>query len=167
MAHPIQSPRFGALAALALALALSPSARAEVRPGDPFPQLPAGAGRPAARVLLVDFWASWCAPCKSSFFSYDRLQADFGSRGLAIVAVSVDEDPAAYAAFVARMKPTFTTVMDPGQGLVEAVGVPAMPTSFLLDRSGKVRFMHAGFRGAETAGEIRREVEGLLEEPAR
>ena len=105
--------------------------------------------------MLVDFWASWCAPCKASFPAYSRLQSAYADRGLVVVAVSVDEDASAFAAFVARLKPSFATVHDPGHKLVGVVRVPTMPTSYLVDRSGKVRFMHPGFHGEQTERELR------------
>jgi thiol-disulfide isomerase/thioredoxin len=118
------------------------------------------------RVVLVDFWASWCAPCKASFPAYSRLQAAFADRGLVVLAIGVDESPSAYGAFVARMKPVFTTLYDSRQRMVSLVQVPTMPTSYLLDRSGKVRFMHSGFHGEQTEREIRKEIEALLDEKA-
>lgn len=157
---------------LAATLAVAATGRAAVTVGESFPDLgraglvgdvPAVAGR----VVLVDFWASWCAPCKTSFPAYARLQADFAARGLVIVAVSVDEDPVAYASFVKRMAPSFAVLRDKDQQLVSQVAVPAMPTCFLVDRDGRVRSMHRGFHGAETENEIRRELESLLGEKSK
>ncbi len=152
------------------AAALSAGLPAQVAPGGAFPAL-AGAGLdggplPATegKVVLVDFWASWCAPCKASFPAYSRLQSAYADRGLVVVAVSVDEDASACAAFVARLRPSFATVRDPGHRLVGAVRVPTMPTSYLVDRSGKVRFVHAGFHGEQTERELRAEIEALLGE---
>jgi thiol-disulfide isomerase/thioredoxin len=153
------------------AVALAPTvARAEVRVGDRFPSL-AGAGLgggvlPATegKVVLVDFWASWCAPCKASFPAYARIQSDYSARGLVIVAVSVDESARPYAAFLKQRAPTFATVRDETQQLVRMVRVPAMPTSYLLDRSGRVRFIHVGFHSGETERAIRAEIETLLAE---
>ncbi len=145
---------------------------AQVVPGNPFPSLAAagltGGTLPdtAGKVVFVDFWASWCAPCKASFPAYSQLQTAYAARGLAIVAVSVDDDPANYAAFVAKYKPAFATVNDAGHKLVSVVQVPTMPTCYLIDRSGKVRFMHAGFHGGETERALRTEIETLLNERA-
>lgn len=83
---------------------------------------------------------------------------------MVVLAVSVDKDPSAYASFVNRLKPSFTTVLDAKQKLVADVQVPTMPTSYLVDRTGKVRFMHAGFHGDQTEHEILKEVESLLGE---
>jgi len=118
----------------------------------------------AGQVVLVDFWASWCAPCKAAFGALAQLQKEFAGRGLVIVAVSVDEKPAAAAAFVKRLAPNFSTVHDRTQALVRQVGVPTMPTSYLVGRDGRVRFVQAGFHGEATERELRRQIELLLAE---
>ena len=170
MVNPSRTP-LSALAGAAFAL-LAAALHAQVAPGDPFPALApfrlAGGPIPetSGKVVLVDFWASWCAPCKASFPAYSLLDADFGGRGLVIIAVGVDDSPDAYASFVARMRPPFATVNDGQHRLVSAVQVPTMPTCYLIDRSGRVRFVHAGFRGGQTERELRGEVEGLLAERA-
>jgi thiol-disulfide isomerase/thioredoxin len=151
---------------------LTLAARADLKPGDPFPSLnTAGLSGtlPATedRVVLVDFWASWCSPCRASFPAYARLQAGYAARGLVIVAVSVDENPAAYAAFVKRFHPPFATLQDASQQLVSQVNVPTMPTCYLLGRDGRVRFRHQGFHGEEVERDLRREIETLLAEASR
>jgi len=157
---------------LAAAALLAGNARAQVAPGSAFPPLVSanlvGGTLPdvAGKVVLVDFWASWCAPCKAPFPAYSRLQSAYADRGLAVIAVSVDDSADAFAAFVAKMKPSFITVHDAGQKLVGEVRVPTMPTSYLVDRSGKVRFVHAGFHGDQTERELRREIDTLLAEKA-
>jgi thiol-disulfide isomerase/thioredoxin len=115
-------------------------------------------------VVLVDFWASWCGPCKASFPALAQLQRDFAARGLLIAAVSVDEKPAAASAFVKKLAPNFPTLHDRSQTLVKQVGVPTMPTSYLLGRDGRVRFVHQGFHGETTERELRRQIETLLAE---
>jgi thiol-disulfide isomerase/thioredoxin len=159
------------LAAAPFAL-LPPALPAQVVPGNMFPPL-ASAGLSggtlpdtAGKVVFVDFWASWCAPCKASFPAYSQIQATYAARGLVVVAVSVDDDPSNYAAFVAKYKPGFATVNDSGHKLVSVVQVPTMPTSYLIDRTGKVRFMHAGYHGDETERALRKEIEILLNEGA-
>ena len=149
---------------------LTATARANVKTGDSFPALatasltggtlPATAGQ----VVLVDFWASWCAPCKASFPAYAKLQADYAARGLVIVAISVDEDPSAFAAFVKKMHPTFAALHDHAQQLVRQVEVPTMPTCYLIGRDGRVRFVHQGFHGEDSERELRKEIDSLLGE---
>lgn len=142
-----------------------------VKAGDPFPALATAglAGRlppTNGQVVLVDFWASWCAPCKASFPAYAKLHADYAPRGLVIVAVSVDENPAAYERFIKDLHPPFVTVHDEAQKLVRQVSVPTMPTCYLIGRDGKVRFVHQGFHGADSERELRKEIDTLLAEPA-
>jgi thiol-disulfide isomerase/thioredoxin len=153
-----------------LMAALCAQLHAQVAPGSSFPQL-SDAGlsggevpKTAGRVVLVDFWASWCAPCKASFPTYSRLQSDYAARGLVVVAVGVDDSLPDYQGFVARLKPAFATLYDSRRKLVSLVQVPTMPTSYLLDRSGRVRFMHPGFDGEQTGRELRKEIETLLGE---
>jgi len=141
-----------------------------VRVGDIFPPLaPAGLvgsrlPQMSGKVILVDFWASWCAPCKASFPVYARLNSEFASKGLVIVAISVDQDPAAYASFVRRFNPSFPVELDSGQRLVREAEVPTMPTSYLMDREGRVRYLHPGFHGSATELTLRLEIEALLAE---
>lgn len=153
-----------------LVLICSVSSHAAIQVGDPFPPLDAHAlsGGPipaiTGKITLIDFWASWCAPCKVSFPVYAQLHKAYESRGLVIVAVSADENQAAFEAFVKKEAPPFTTLRDKSHQLVSEVKVPAMPTSYLLGRDGRVRFIHQGFHGATTDQEIRREIEMLLAE---
>ena len=153
------------------ALALASFACAEVKVGDLFPALgPAGvttlAGgelpATAGKVVLVDFWASWCTPCKASFPMMAKLHADYAARGLVIAAVSVDEKSAAAKAFAKKLAPTFPALHDAQQKLVQQVVVPAMPTSYLLGPDGRVRFIHQGYHGEATERELRQQIEALL-----
>ncbi len=158
---------------VSLVLAAAAAIRADVKVGDVFPRFAsmgvvnlAGGDVPATtgHVMLVDFWASWCAPCKASFPAMAKIYADYSSRGLVVAAVSVDEKPANAVAFWKKMAPPFITLHDRGQNLVKEVVVPTMPSSYVLGRDGKVRFIHEGFHGDPTDREIRREIELLLAE---
>ena len=142
---------------------------ADIGVGDPFPELAAAglSGRVPethGQVVLVDFWASWCAPCKASFPAFAKLNSDYAPRGLVILAVSVDEKPAAYSNFVQKWQPPFAVVRDASQKLVSTVKVPSMPTSYLLGRDGRVRFLHRGFHGSATEQELRQHIEAVLAE---
>jgi len=143
--------------------------RAGVKVGQPFPDLasyalegnlPARAGQ----VVLVDFWATWCAPCKASFPAYSALQRELAGRGFVLLAVSVDQTSRPYEEFLQRYTPAFAVVRDGTQKLVSALQVPAMPTSYLIDRRGVLRAVHSGFYGAETVRTLRAEIIRLLEE---
>jgi thiol-disulfide isomerase/thioredoxin len=153
-----------------LSLGITAVANAEIKTGDIFPSLESasvvGGKIPdlTNHVALVDFWASWCAPCKESFPAYAQLNADFTARGLVVLAISVDQNAEAYRSFVKRMNPSFATVCDKDQQIVREVNIPVMPTCYVLGRDGRVRFVHHGFHGAATEQEIRRELDALLAE---
>jgi len=115
-------------------------------------------------VVLVDFWATWCAPCKASFPAYSELQRELAGRGFVLLAVSVDKTRGPYEEFLKRFAPAFPTVRDGAQKLVAEVQVPAMPTSYLIDRKGVLRSVHSGFHGADTVRSLREEIVRLLEE---
>jgi thiol-disulfide isomerase/thioredoxin len=97
------------------------------------------------RVVLVDFWASWCAPCKRSFPWMSALHDSLADRGLEVVAINLDKDPGAAEQFLAHNPARFTVAFDPAGTSAEAYGVQAMPTSYLVGRDGKVLMTHAGF----------------------
>lgn len=167
------SPRIKTLLALPLALVFAVLARAEIKVGDTFPAFAAngvvaisGGALPATtgQVVLVDFWASWCAPCKASFPALAKIHTDFAPRGLILAAVSIDEKPAAASAFAKKLAPPFPTLHDREQKLVKQVVVPTMPTSYLVDRTGKVRFIHDGFHGDATDKLLRQQIATLLAE---
>ncbi len=167
------SPRIKTLLALPLALVCAALARAEIKVGDTFPAFAAngvvaisGGALPATtgQVVLVDFWASWCTPCKASFPTLAKIHTDFAPRGFILAAVSVDEKPAAAAAFAKKLAPPFPTLHDREQKLVKQVVVPTMPTSYLVDRTGKVRFIHDGFHGEATDKLLRQQIATLLAE---
>jgi thiol-disulfide isomerase/thioredoxin len=117
------------------------------------------------QVVLLDFFASWCGPCKSSFPAMEELRKKYESSGLTILAVSIDDKRENMDRFVKSTGIHFAAVRDPKKKLVSAVDIPAMPTSLLIDRAGKIRFIHAGFHGDDTTREYTKEIEQLLQEP--
>jgi thiol-disulfide isomerase/thioredoxin len=153
------------------AVLIAAGLRAEIKVGDAFPDL-AGAGvvplaggalpKTAGKVTLVDFWASWCAPCKASFPAMAKLHTDFAARGLVVAAVSVDEKAAPAEAFARKLAPPFATLLDRDKKLVSAVAVPAMPTSYLVGTDGRVKAIYQGFHGDDTDRVVRRDIETAL-----
>jgi cytochrome c biogenesis protein CcmG/thiol:disulfide interchange protein DsbE len=106
------------------------------------------------RVIYLDFWASWCAPCRQSFPWMQTLKANYEQRGLAVVAVNLDQDRKDAEKFLARFPPSFDVRFDPQGEVAERFKVQGMPTSIVIDRHGTVRFTHIGFRPVdETAYE--------------
>ncbi len=149
-------------------LVFAPPAKAEVKTGDAFPDLTTfklEGKLPESlkgKVVLVDFWASWCEPCKASFPAMEELQKKYADKGFVIIAINVDEERKEMEEFLKKNKATFTLVRDAAQKLVDKAGVATMPTSFLIDGEGKVRFVHAGYQGDVTKKEYERRIESLL-----
>ena len=116
------------------------------------------------KVVLVDFWASWCAPCKASFPAFNRLQQKYSSKGLVIIGVGVDDDPAKYQEFAGKMGAKFLIVHDSAHKAAGFFSPPSMPTSYLADRKGVIRYVHNGFHGTKTEEQYAKEIETLLAE---
>ncbi len=102
------------------------------------------------KVLYVDFWASWCAPCAKSFPFMNHLNRQFEGQGLQIIAINLDENPDDIIPFLQRFPASFAIVRDTNQQCAEAFSVQAMPSTYLIDKQGRVRYIHLGFRPGET-----------------
>jgi thiol-disulfide isomerase/thioredoxin len=114
-------------------------------------ELPAAFGPVDAKVVWVDFWASWCAPCRRSFPWMNAMYEKYASEGLQIIAVNVDKERALADEFLEETPAEFRLHFDPSGQLAETFGVQAMPSSFVLDASGNVLATHYGFKLADTA----------------
>jgi len=114
------------------------------------------------KVVILDFWASWCGPCAESFPVMDELQKKYREQGLVILAVSVDEKAAKMETFLKKNPVSFAVVRDGDHKLVANVTPQTMPTSFIIDRQGKVRFVHNGFHGSTTRKQYIEQIESLL-----
>jgi thiol-disulfide isomerase/thioredoxin len=144
--------RWWPLAAVLVSYAVGAAA-----PGDPAPalSLPDGTGRPITlaamkgKVVYVDFWASWCGPCRQSFPWMADLQRKYGPLGLEVVAINVDKKRADADRFLASTPAAFTVVYDPAGATPSAWDVRAMPSSYLIDRQGRVVHVDQGFREAD------------------
>ena len=98
------------------------------------------------RVVLVDFWASWCAPCKQSFPWMNEMQAKYGPKGFTIIGINVDKKREDADKFLAGTPAKFTVAFDSAGKVAESYQPQGMPTSFLIGADGVVRAMHVGFR---------------------
>ncbi|HEX9626194.1 MAG TPA: TlpA disulfide reductase family protein [Acidiferrobacterales bacterium] len=113
------------------------------------------------KVVYLDYWASWCGPCRSSFPWMNEMQSRYGDRGLVIVAVSVDKEPAAVDSFLRQYPARFTIAYDPAGAAAGAMQVKGMPSSYLIDREGNVHAVHVGFREQDKA-ELETRIRTLL-----
>jgi thiol-disulfide isomerase/thioredoxin len=107
--------------------------------------LPAELSSLQGRVIYLDFWASWCTPCRQSFPWMEDLQGQYASHGLTVIAVNLDQDRAAADTFLKHFHPGFQIHFDPEGRWAEQFGVKGMPTSVVIDRHGVARFTHIGF----------------------
>lgn len=114
----------------------------------------------AGKVVIVDFWATWCQPCKESFPAYQKLVARMGG-DLVVVGVSQDEDAKAIPAFLSETGAKFPVVWDDGKSVAKSYDPPSMPTAFVVDKSGIVRFVHVGYHPGDEAT-LEDEVRSLL-----
>jgi thiol-disulfide isomerase/thioredoxin len=100
------------------------------------------------KVVVLDFWASWCAPCRKSFPFLDALQTRHAAEGLQVVGLTLEEDDDAVNGFLEAVPVGFTVARDTSERAGEAFGVVAMPTTFLIDREGRVV---ARFEGGDSS----------------
>ncbi len=107
---------------------------------------PIDLGEYRGRVVYLDFWASWCGPCRQSFPWMQAMENAYENQGLTVVAVNLDADRADAERFLKLFHPSFDLRFDPSGGEAERFKVKAMPTSLIIDRHGVVRYTHLGFR---------------------
>ncbi len=115
--------------------------------------------RRKGNVVVVDFWASWCVPCRRSFPWLNEMQAKYRDQGLVIIGVNVDSQRADADKFLAEVPARFEIVYDHEGKLPASFGVTAMPSSFIFDRKGELATKHLGFQNARRA-----EYEAVLQE---
>ncbi len=97
------------------------------------------------KLVYLDFWASWCGPCKRSFPWMNQLQARFGAQGLQVLAMNLDSKHADAIDFLSSTPANFTIGFDPKGSVASSYGVIGMPSSVLIGPDGRVVAMHAGF----------------------
>ncbi|MCS6909216.1 MAG: redoxin domain-containing protein [Anaerolineales bacterium] len=97
------------------------------------------------QVVLLNFWATWCSPCQAEMPAIEDRYATFKSQGLVVLGINQDEDTKTVQAFVERLGLTFTILLDPGAVVGELYRARGLPTTFIVDRDGKIIVQKVGF----------------------
>tara|TARA_R110002012_G_scaffold98322_2_gene235934 strand:- start:554 stop:1072 length:519 start_codon:yes stop_codon:yes gene_type:complete len=103
------------------------------------------------KVVYVDFWASWCKPCRQSFPWMNDMQHKYAEQGLVVVAVNLDTEPQLVTAFLQKIPANFPIVLDPEAEIAQRYDLIGMPSSYLVARDGSIRFSHKGFFNAKVS----------------
>lgn len=146
------------LAVLLAALVAAPALALEE--GDPAPQWSAPAlagGAPLSlssargKVVYLDFWASWCSPCRTALPAIEELRREFPAESFSVLAVNLDREPEAARRFLAKSPIGYPSASDPEGRIPASFGLETMPTSYLIDRDGVIRYVHRGFQRGDVA----------------
>ena len=113
------------------------------------------------KIVLLDFWASWCGPCRKSLPSYNQMYAELSDQNFEIIAINVDEDPADGLFFLERYAVDYLVLQDSGASVPPLYHLKVMPSSYLIDRDGIIQKIFFGFREGEIE-RVQTAVEGLL-----
>jgi peroxiredoxin len=113
------------------------------------------------KVVLLDFWASWCGPCRQSFPLYEKLRAEMPAADFTLLAINLDEMTDAPQTFLSEHPVQYTSLADPAGEVAKAYGLLGMPSSYVIDRDGIVRARHIGFK-PDDIEPLRKEILGLI-----
>ena len=114
------------------------------------------------KVIFVDFWASWCTPCLKSLPEFEQLQTTFSGRGdVVVLAINLDENPNDATKFVKDLDVSYKILADKDGSIPESFGVSTMPSSFIIDKQGVIRYVHKGYKTGDVS-KIKTEIEQLL-----
>jgi peroxiredoxin len=155
------------LVALTCAVASGPANALDE--GQPAPEIKLNdlSGKPVAlssfkgKVVLVDFFASWCAPCRQELPVLEKLSKAHRDEGLVILGVNIDNDLATAGKFLKEVPVSFPVVHDAEKKVAKLYAPPTMPSSYIIDRQGKIHRVHKGFRASD-AQKIEAELKALL-----
>jgi thiol-disulfide isomerase/thioredoxin len=116
------------------------------------------------KVVVVDFWATWCAPCKKELPELDKLQKAYTAAGkdVVIIAINIDKDPAKAEKFLKERKISALMVLfDKSQAVAPTYDPPTMPTSYVIDKKGLVRFVNQAYEPGDEK-KLKEQIDGLL-----
>ena len=161
--------RMIALALVTASVAVAGAAFAGVQKGQRAPEfsLPSLKGTTVTlgsmkgKVVLVDFWAQWCEPCKKELPQLDRLAKEYAAKGVVIVAVNIDKQRENAERMVKQLGVSLPVLLDPAGSVAGTYDLPKMPTSFVIDKKGIVRFVNEGFDGPKDVDRFKQELDEL------
>tara|TARA_R110002049_G_scaffold225521_1_gene397387 strand:+ start:13355 stop:13852 length:498 start_codon:yes stop_codon:yes gene_type:complete len=114
------------------------------------------------KVVFVDFWASWCPPCLKSLPEFENLQTSFSGRDdVVVIAINLDENVKDATDFINKINVSYKILADQSGQIPESFGVNTMPTSYVIDKSGVIRYVHNGYKTGDVS-KIKNEIEKLL-----
>jgi len=113
------------------------------------------------KVVYVDFWASWCVPCRHSFPWMNKMHNELTDKGLVVIGVNLDEERTAADSFLKSIPADFKVIYDPKGDLATKYNVKGMPSAYIFDRSGKLVKTHIGFKNKD-ADSARSYIESVL-----
>lgn len=104
----------------------------------------------SGKVVVLDFWAQWCEPCRHELPELDKLQKEFGGKGVAIVTVNIDKQRENAEKLVRTLGlSSIKVLLDPSGAVAATYDLPKMPSSYVIDKKGVVRFVHEGFESGD------------------
>jgi len=115
------------------------------------------------QVVLVNFWATWCGPCREEMPRLNVLYEKYRKSGFVLLGVNIDDDPKTALATAAKLNVSFPVLLDTDKKVSKLYDLNTMPSTVVIDRDGKMRFLHRGYR-AGTEGDYEQQIRGLLKE---
>ncbi len=122
---------------------------------------PTRLGELRGKVVVLDFWASWCEPCLKELPELEKLHRELSPRGVVFVAVNLDKELKNALDLVRKLQLTLKVLHDPEGKVAEQYDPPKMPSSYVIDKSGVVRFVNEGYNGAPDLARLRKQLEDL------
>jgi peroxiredoxin len=168
----VSLPRlFTVFAGVAIMSAAAVVPAAGIAPGAPAPgfQLPASTGNPVAladlkgQVVLINFWASWCGPCRQEMPILDQLYRSYQAAGFTLIGVNVEPNTADAQKFLKATPVSFPILFDPTSAVSMLYQVSGMPSTVIVDRTGKIRYVHHGYKPGDE-GEYLDQIRALTQE---
>jgi thiol-disulfide isomerase/thioredoxin len=146
-----------------LIISLSKTASADTAPNFPIKNI-AGVTQLndlKGQVIYLDFWASWCKPCRKSFPWMNSIQQKYSNRGFKLITINLDKDPALMNQFLEKYPAEFNLEIDPKGKIADLYKLQSMPNSFIIDTEGNIAFTHIGFFEKKQR-QYEKEIESLL-----